>query len=63
MINYLVFWVDLPTLLVDAIGIGLWLAVFFMQKFRIRKDPTLTLPIGERQRLKKEKKAAALARS
>jgi TRAP-type uncharacterized transport system fused permease subunit len=56
LINWVVFWVDLPTYLVDAMGIGLWLVVFFMQKRRIRKDPTLTLPIEERQRLMKEKK-------
>jgi TRAP transporter 4TM/12TM fusion protein len=62
LINWVVFWVDLPTLLVDAVGIGLWLVVFFMQKFRIRKDPTLTLPLEERMRLKKEKKTAAMAR-
>jgi TRAP-type uncharacterized transport system fused permease subunit len=56
LINWVVFWVDLPTYLVDAVGIGLWLVVFFLQKRRIRKDPTLTLPIEERQRLIKEKK-------
>jgi TRAP-type uncharacterized transport system fused permease subunit len=43
---------DLPTLMVDAVGIGLWIVVYFMQKIRIRKDPTLTLPIDERKRLK-----------
>lgn len=47
----------IPTLAVDFIGIGLWVVVFFMQKIRIRKDPTLTLPIHERQKLKKEKAA------
>jgi hypothetical protein len=26
--------------------------VYFMQKIRIRKDPTLTLPIDERKKLK-----------
>jgi TRAP transporter 4TM/12TM fusion protein len=61
MINYLVFWVDLPTLLVDAGGIGLWVLVYFMQKIRIRRDPSLTLPIDERKKLKKQKTAAANA--
>jgi len=37
---------------VDAAGIGLWVLVFFMQKIRIRKNPTLTLPIHERKKLK-----------
>jgi hypothetical protein len=32
-----------------------------MQKVRIRRDPTLTLPIEERQRLMREKKAKAAA--
>jgi TRAP transporter 4TM/12TM fusion protein len=44
--------IDFPTLLVDLVGIGLWIAVYFSQKFRIRKDPTLTMPIAERKRLK-----------
>jgi TRAP transporter 4TM/12TM fusion protein len=61
LINWVIFWVDLPTFLVDAIGIALWVVVFFMQKVRIRRDPTLTLPIEERQRLMREKKAKAAA--
>ena len=44
--------VDVPTFIVDVTGIGLWVLVFFMQKFRIRRDPTLTLPIEERKKLK-----------
>jgi type IV secretory pathway TrbD component len=47
--------IDVPTFLVDASGIGLWVLVYFMQKIRIRRDPTLILPIEERQKLKKEK--------
>ena len=43
---------DVSTLIVDCIGIGLWLAVYFMQKIRIGRDPTLTLPLLERKRLK-----------
>jgi len=50
--------IDVPTFLVDASGIGLWVLVYFMQKIRIRRDPTLILPIEERQKLKKEKSAA-----
>jgi TRAP-type uncharacterized transport system fused permease subunit len=45
---------EVPTFVVDAIGIGLWVVVYFTRKIRIRKDPTLTLPIFERQRLKQE---------
>jgi type IV secretory pathway TrbD component len=50
--------IDLPTFMVDAFGIGLWVLVFFMQRIRIRRDPTLTLPIEERQRLKKTARSA-----
>ena len=45
--------IDAPTFIVDAAGIGLWVLVFFMQKFRIRNNPTLTLPIQERKKLKR----------
>ncbi|MDP4978986.1 MAG: hypothetical protein NWQ21_05990, partial [Desulfobacterales bacterium] len=51
--------IDVPTFIVDASGIALWVLVYFMQKIRIRRDPTLILPIDERQKLKKEKSAAA----
>ena len=44
---------DIPHLLVDGIGIGLWAIVYIMQKARIKMDPTLTLPIHERQKLGK----------
>ena len=47
--------VAVPLLMVDLLGIGLWVVVYFMQKMRIKKDPTLTLPIHERRRLKKDK--------
>lgn len=43
---------EIPHLVVDCIGIALWAAVYFMQKIRIAKDPTLTLPLHERQKLK-----------
>jgi TRAP-type uncharacterized transport system fused permease subunit len=61
---HMVLWaigIDVPTFIVDASGITLWVVVYFMQKVRIRRDPTLTLPITERQRLmaaKKGKKAS-----
>ncbi len=42
--------VPLPDLAVDMVGIGIWAGVFFLQKARIRRDPTLTLPRHERQR-------------
>jgi TRAP transporter 4TM/12TM fusion protein len=44
--------IEFPTLLVDAVGIGLWVVVYFSQKFRIRKDPSLTMSITERKKLK-----------
>ena len=52
---------DLPVLLVDGIGIALWLTVFLMQKARIRKNPTLTLPVDEQRRLRRERRAAGTA--
>jgi TRAP-type uncharacterized transport system fused permease subunit len=45
--------IDVPTFIVDLTGIGLWVLVYFMQKIRIRKNPTLTLPIDERKKLKR----------
>jgi len=50
--------IDLPSLVVDGLGIVLWLTVFLMQKARIRANPTLTLPIHEQKRLRAERKAA-----
>ena len=46
----------LPKLMVDLIGIGLWALVFVLQKMRIKKDPSLILPIDKR---KKRVRAAA----
>ena len=40
---------DIPKVLVDFIGIGLWGLVYAMQKLRIKKDPSLTLPVQERK--------------
>jgi TRAP-type uncharacterized transport system fused permease subunit len=50
---------DLPTFIVDAVGVALWGVVYFMQKIRIRKNPDLTLPIEERRRKKKALSAGA----
>jgi TRAP transporter 4TM/12TM fusion protein len=50
----LVHWalhLDVPGLMIDGIGIVLWALVFFIQKARIRRDPTLTLPIHEQKEL------------
>jgi hypothetical protein len=50
---------DLPTFIVDAVGVALWGVVYFMQKIRIRKNPDLTLPIEERRKKKKALSAGA----
>ena len=42
----------LPDLLIDFIAIGFFLAVYFSQKMRIKRDPTLILPLAERMALK-----------
>ncbi len=49
----LTMWVPMPDILADVIGIGLWAVVWLMQKVRIKRDPTLTLPIQERQAMAK----------
>jgi TRAP-type uncharacterized transport system fused permease subunit len=43
--------IPVPILIVDMVGIGLWAVVYFSQKIRIRKDPTLALPIDQRRKL------------
>ena len=43
--------IHVPELAVDGFGIVLWAAVFLLQRARIRRDPTLTLPIHERKKL------------
>ena len=45
-------WTPLPKIAVDLIGIGLWALIYGMQKIRIKADPSLTLPIHERQEMK-----------
>jgi TRAP-type uncharacterized transport system fused permease subunit len=45
-------WTPLSKLVVDFIGIGLWVLVYVMQKIRIKANPDLTLPINERQQMK-----------
>ncbi len=44
-------WTPVPKLGADFIGIALVAAVYFSQKARIKKDPSLTLPIHERQQM------------
>ena len=46
---------DIPALLVDFIAIGLFVTVYIAQKIRIKKDPTLILPLSERLALKEAK--------
>ncbi len=41
----------MPDLAVDFLGLALWAGVFLLQKARIKKDPTLTLPVHERKAL------------
>ena len=43
---------DWLKLTADLIGIGLWALIYGMQKVRIKADPSLTLPIHERQEMK-----------
>jgi TRAP-type uncharacterized transport system fused permease subunit len=45
--------IDVPDLAVDGLGIVLWAVVFLLQKARIKRDPTLTLPMHEQRKLKK----------
>lgn len=47
---------EVPVWIIDLIAIGMFVMVYGMQKARIKKDPTLTLPLEERRRLKKESK-------
>ena len=49
--------VDLPPLAVDIIAIGIFAAVFFSQKYRIRKDPSLLQPLSQRMKTKESKKS------
>jgi TRAP transporter 4TM/12TM fusion protein len=42
---------EIPRILVSVVGLGLVVLVYFSQKMRIKQDPTLTLPIHERQKL------------
>jgi len=53
--------VELPSLGVDGLGIVLWIVVLLMQKARIRRDPSLVLPIDERRALRKAARAGAKA--
>ena len=53
--------IEVPVRIVDIVAIGLFVLVYIMQKARIKLDPTLTLPLEERRRLKKQASAKATA--
>ncbi|HDR14805.1 MAG TPA: TRAP transporter permease [Desulfobacteraceae bacterium] len=55
-IVYRTLGLPIPELLVDLIAISFFIAVYLMQKYRIKKDPTLTLPITERRKLGKKER-------
>ena len=38
----------------DALGLGLWFVVYLMQKVRVKRDPSLLLPIAERKAAKQQ---------
>jgi TRAP transporter 4TM/12TM fusion protein len=44
---------DLPSIFIDVFGIALWITVFLIQKARIARKPSLTLPIEEQKALRK----------
>jgi hypothetical protein len=50
--------VDLPRLGIRIVGLAIWALVFLMQKARIRRDPTLTLPVEEQKRLRTAARSA-----
>ncbi len=52
-ILYDIIGVNLHEFIVDFIAISLFVSVYIMQKIRIKKDPTLELPLAERIKLKK----------
>jgi TRAP transporter 4TM/12TM fusion protein len=57
-ILYDIIGLNLNEFIVDFIAISLFITVYLMQKYRIRKDPGLTLPLAERMRLRRNSKAA-----
>jgi len=50
-ILYDIIGVNLHEFLVDFIAISLFVMVYALQKYRIKKDPTLILPLAERRKL------------
>ncbi len=44
--------VNIPALAVDFLAIGLFVAVYVSQKYRIRKNPSLLLPTHERKKIR-----------
>ncbi|MFZ5587156.1 MAG: TRAP transporter permease [Thermodesulfobacteriota bacterium] len=49
----------IPRVAADILGIGLWVLVYFIQKWRIKRNPDLTKPIDERRAQRKHTEAAA----
>ncbi|MFH1060161.1 MAG: TRAP transporter permease [Pseudomonadota bacterium] len=57
---YLIAFHDaVPRWVADVLGIGLWVLVYFIQKFRIKRNPDLTMPIDQRREMRKHKEATA----
>lgn len=46
---------ETPSLVVDFLAIGLFMLVYMSQKIRIKKDPSLLLPLAERMKLKENR--------
>ncbi|MCB2186138.1 MAG: TRAP transporter fused permease subunit [Deltaproteobacteria bacterium] len=55
------FHFNVPKLFSDFAGIGLWLLVWLIQKYRIKSNPNLTLPLEERRALHDAAKAGGAA--
>lgn len=51
---------EIPILAIDVIAICFFAVVYISQKFRIKKNPTLTLPIDKRRELRRQKKAGGI---
>jgi TRAP transporter 4TM/12TM fusion protein len=46
--------VDVHRFVIDFVAIALFVSVYLMQRYRVRKNPNLLLPLPERQRLQEE---------
>jgi TRAP-type uncharacterized transport system fused permease subunit len=47
---------EIPIFAIDAIAISLFVLVHVLQKLRIKKDPTLTLPLEQRRELRAKRR-------